>query len=119
VPILLLIAGIALFSTAAAWSVTTILSEAEKTKRINDAYDLQKWVAEKKTDISAMVVRGELSQSDAAALNRSLDTTASGASTIAANSAKQNKGFFAGLNSTLSLILLGGVGYYFLKNKNR
>lgn len=119
VPVLLLIAGIAIFSTAAAWSVSTILQEVEKTKRINESYDLQKWVADRKIDVGRMVTNGELSQSEANQIKKSLDATAENAGRIAENSAKKNKGFFAGLNSTLMLILAGGASYYFITKSKK
>lgn len=115
-PIILIIALIIILSSAAAWTISTITTEKEKTKRINDSYDLSKWIATKKQEVGMQVEQGQISQSTANGINKTLDDANATAQAIAANAAKNNKGVFGEIGDIVKWGVVGLIAYTFIKN---
>jgi len=114
-PVLLLIAGIAILAGATAYTVSTIVAETEKTKRINNSYELQKWVSEKKIEVAQLAASGQISSEAASGINGTLSTAAAIANQVAENSAKSS-GLFDGLSSAIKWGAVGLLSFLLLKN---
>lgn len=106
-PVIAIIAIIAVISGAAAWTISSITQETERTKRINDSYELQKWVAQKKIDVGVLVQNGSISQQTAAQVNQVLDQAAGQAVKVADQAAKQK----TSLGSIADIAKWGVIGY--------
>ncbi len=114
-----IIAIVAILAAATAWTITEILNQQQRTKQINDANELNKWVAQKKQEIAAQVNSGALTQPQAQAIYNTLDDATASANKIATN-ASQNTGLFGELTGLVKWGLLGYVvimGFGLLKNK--
>lgn len=116
-PVLLLIAIIAVLSAATAWTISTIISEKERTKRINDAYDLNKWVVDKKTQIAQQVAAGQISQQSADGINNTLDATAAVANKVAADASKTTGGTLSSIANILKWGVVGYLAYLLIPKK--
>lgn len=116
-PVLLIIIIVAILSAATAWTVTAVTSEKEKTKRINDSYDLTKWIATKKQEIALQVSSGQISQQSANGINSTLDNAAAVANNVATNAAKSK----TSLGSIADIAKWGVVGYlaYLFFNRSK
>lgn len=110
-PIILIIAVIAILATATAWTISTIVTEKEKTKKIADSYDMNRWIAGKKQEIAAMVEAGQISKTSADSIYKTLDDAAGVANSVAEKAAKNGKGLFDNLSSIAMWLALGAVGY--------
>lgn len=110
-PIILIIAIIAILATATAWTVSTIVTEKQKTQRIADSYDMNKWIAGKKQDVAGLVEQGQISQTAANSINKTLDDAAGVANSVAEKAAKNGKGLFDNLSSIAKWLALGAIGY--------
>lgn len=108
---ILLIAIIAILAGATAWSVSEIFAEKEKTKRINDSYDLQKWVAAKKAEVAA---NSAISSSDKQSIYKTLDAAASQAQAVA-KASLQDDSFLGNIKSIVKWGVVGLLGYHGLK----
>lgn len=108
-PVILIIAIIAIVAGATGWTIYAIQMEQEKTQRINDAYDLNKWVADKKVAIAQQVNQGVISQQQANDAIQTLDNASSVANKIALNASKNSEGGFLG--DTASIIKWGVIGF--------
>lgn len=118
-PILLIIAIIAIISAATAWTVNSILTEQQKTKRINDSYDLAKWIADKKTQLAQMVSAGTITQTQASAINSTLDQAAASGNAIAMQSSKPTTSIFDQVTSLVKWGIVGVIAWQGLKFLNR
>lgn len=108
---ILIIAAIAILAAATAWTIVTINEQKEATKRINDSYELNKWIAAKKQEIAAAATAGTITQQQATEINKTLDGAAAAANTIAENASEQSAGFFGSATSFLKWGLLGYIVY--------
>lgn len=117
-PVLLIIAIIAVLSAATAWTISSIVQEKERTKRINDAYDLNKWVVAKKVEIAQAVERGDISQQSANGINNTLDGAAALGNKIAESAAK-DKTTLGNVAEILKWGAIGYIGYLFLSRKKQ
>lgn len=115
-PILAIIAIVAVLAGAAGWTVQQIISEKEKTKRINDAYQMNQWVADKKIEVGQLAESGQISSSDAANINKTLDKAAETANNVAVQSTKNEKGLFGEIGDIVKWAAVGLVGYMLVKN---
>jgi len=106
-PVLVLIALVVVLSVAAAWTVNSIAAEREKTRRINDAYDLNKWIIEKKQEVAQQVSSGQISQQSANGITESLNTAANLANKIATDAAKPK----TMLGDLVNVLKWGAIGY--------
>lgn len=113
-PVLAVIAIVALLAGAAGWTVSAIISEKEKTKRINDSYELNKWVAEKKIQVGSMVEQGTLSPSAASTINKQLDAAAEAGNSVAERESA-NKGIFGNIADIVKWGVLGLIGFQAIK----
>jgi hypothetical protein len=110
IPVLLVLAGVALLGGTAAWTVASIQQEREKTKRINDAYDLHRWVAERQIEVSRLAAEGKISNAAADNINKTLANAASSATKVADQAAKNSGGLFGDLASIVKYGVLGVAG---------
>lgn len=117
IPVIAIIVIIAILAGATAWSVTAVNIEKEKTKQINDSYELQKWVANRKIEVAQLAERGEISAVSADSINRTLDAAARSAQQVAQDAAK-DKGIFGNIATILQWGVIGYLGYLFL-NRNK
>lgn len=117
-PVVAIIIIIAVLSGVTAWTVSSIATEREKTKRINDSYDLQKWIVTKKQEIAQQVTAGKISAQSAAGINSSLDAAASQAAKIADNASK-NKTIFGDVATIAKWGVLGYVAFLFSKQLSK
>lgn len=106
-PVILIILIVVILSAATAWTISSIQSEKEKTKRINDSFELTKWIATKKQEIAMQVASGAISQSSADDINKTLDEAAKAANTVANNAAKPTGGI---LSDITTIVKWGVVG---------
>jgi hypothetical protein len=120
-PIILIIAALAILSGVASWTIISIASEQEKTKRINDAYNLAQWIAAKKQEIASQVAAGMLSSSAAESIYNTLDAAAAVGNKIATESSKTSTGFLGEVGGLVKWGVVGLVAYGALQliNKNR
>jgi hypothetical protein len=116
-PILAVIAIVALLAGAAGWTITAIMTEKEKTKRINDAYELNKWVANKKVEVGAMVEQGSLSETQASDIYKQLNAAAETGNKVAEQESK-NKGLFGDIADIVKWGVLGLIGFQAVKMIN-
>ena len=110
-PIILIIAIIAILATATAWTISTIVTEKEKTQRISDAYDMNRWIAGKKQDVAGLVDTGQISKTAADSIYKTLDDAAGIANSVAQKAADQGKGLFDNLSSIAKWLAIGAIGY--------
>jgi hypothetical protein len=83
----------AIAAVVATWSITAIVTEVQKTKRITASFDFQKWAAEHKLRLAQEAQAGNISQADAAALSQQADQASKNAGNVAANTAASNSMF--------------------------
>jgi hypothetical protein len=112
IPIILIIAIILILASATAWTVSTVLTEAEKTKRINDSFELNKWIADKKLEVAAAVTAGTISSSAANEIYKTLDAAASVGNKVAVESTKETDSIFKSIGSLLQWGVIGLGVYY-------
>ena len=112
VPIILIIAIILILASATAWTVSTVLTEAEKTKRINDSFELNKWIADKKLEVAAAVTAGTISNSQANEIYKTLDAAAAVGNRVAVESTKETDSIFKSIGSLLQWGVIGLGVYY-------
>lgn len=115
-PVLVIILLIAITSGAAAWTIVAIASEQQRTKRINDSYELQKWVVAKKQEIAVQAQAGTISQQSAASINATLDSAAQAALKVA-NDAAKGKDIFGNVADILKWGAIGYLAYIFFKSR--
>lgn len=106
-PVLVIIAIIAVISGAAAWTISSIAVEREKTKRINDSYELQKWVATKKQEVAQQQQSGAISKQSADSIIQTLDSASAAALKVATDASK-DKGLFG---NAAEIVKWGAIGY--------
>jgi len=111
-PVILIIAIILILASATAWTVSTVLTEAEKTKRINDSFELNKWIADKKLEVAAAVTAGTITTSQASEIYRTLDEAASVGNKVAVESTKQTTSIFEQFGSLIKWGIVGLGVYY-------
>ncbi|RTL56237.1 MAG: hypothetical protein EKK37_17340 [Sphingobacteriales bacterium] len=104
---LLTIAIIAIIAAAAAWTITQINIERQKTNKLNASYDMQKWITEEKIRIAKEAKSGNLTEGQAQQLNANLDEAAQSAT----DTIKQNSKTGEGTQSMLSLAKWGLITY--------
>lgn len=112
-PLLAIIAIIAILAAATAWAVSAIITEQEKTKRINDAFELNKWVSDKKLQVSQQVQAGTISQQNANSVLSTLDAAAAAGNAVAKSSSK-DKSVFGDIGEIVKFGVLGLLGYMLL-----
>lgn len=108
IPILLIIAIIAILSAVAGWTIASILEEQEKTKRINDSYELNRWIAEKKLQVAQAATSGSITNAQAADINRTLDNAAAIGNKVATDSSTPGK---SALGEIGTIVKWGVVGF--------
>lgn len=118
-PVMVLIALVVVLSVAAAWTVNSIAAERERTRRINDSYDLNKWIIEKKQEIGMQVSSGQISQQSANDILVSLDQAANVANKIATDAAKPKTGLFGDIANVLKWAAIGYIGFMVVKSTNK
>jgi hypothetical protein len=106
-PIILIIVIILILASATAWTVASIIEEKEKTKRINDSFELQKFVADKKTEVAAMVQAGTISQAQADSINKTLSEAASAGIRVADKSTEKTGSVFGEIGTLVKWGVLG------------
>ncbi|MES3018582.1 MAG: hypothetical protein V4721_12415 [Bacteroidota bacterium] len=111
VPIILIIAIMAILSGVAGWTILAITTEREKTKRINDSYELNKWIATKKQEIAAQVTAGTLTTTQAQDVYKTLDSAAAVGNKVATESSKPTSGIFGEAKDLLKWGIIGLVAY--------
>ena len=111
IPVIALIAVIAVLGGATAWTVASIVQEREKTDRINSSYDLQKWVANKQTEVAQMAQEQKISVSAAQGINQTLSAAAAQAREVADKSSQQGGGLLSDVSSIVKWGVLGLLGY--------
>jgi hypothetical protein len=119
-PIILIIAIIAILAGAASWTITTIQAETEKTKRINDSFELLQFVADQKRQVAEKVAAGSLTQAQANEIYKTLDSAAAAGTKVAETSSQGGKSFFEDLTSLVKWGLLGYglyIGYNLIKKR--
>lgn len=114
-PVILIILIIVILSAATAWTISTIQAEREKTKRINDSFELNKWISNKKNDIASQVASGAISQGNADSIYKTLDDAAKAANTVANNAAKPDS-LFGNISSIVKWGVVGIIAVMLLKN---
>lgn len=122
VPIILIIGILAILGGVAGWTITAIATEREKTKRINDTYELNKWIAAKKQEIAAQVNAGTLSSTQAAGIYSTLDSAAAVGNKVATESTKPTAGLFGEVRDVLKWGIVGLIvytGYKLVTNNQR
>ncbi len=112
IPIILIIAIILILASATAWTVSTVLTEQEKTKRINDSFELNKWVADKKLEVAAAVTAGTISQTAASGIYKTLDDAAGIGNKVAVESTKNTDSIFKSIGGLLQWGVIG-LGIYY------
>ncbi len=115
----LIIAIIAIVAAATAWTITSIIDMQQRTKQINDTYELNKWVTAKKQEIAQQVTAGQITPAQASDINKTLDSAATAANKIA-NNASSSTGIFGEVTGLVKWGLLGYVvvmGMQLYKNK--
>jgi hypothetical protein len=110
-PIILIIGILAILGGVAGWTITAIATEREKTKRINDTYELNKWIATKKQEIAAQVNSGTLTSSQAAGIYSTLDAAANVGNKVATESTKPTAGLFGEVRDVLKWGIVGLIVY--------
>ena len=105
---LLLIGAIVILAGATAWTVSKIITEKEKTKRINDAFDVARWVDQKMIEVSA---DPNLSSSEKNKMLNELNETKKAALSIANKSTKSDKGLFDNLADIVKWGVVGLIVY--------
>lgn len=105
---LLVIAIIAIIAAATAWTVYAIATEREKTKRINDGYDVSKWVTTKMQEVAK---DPNISQADKTKILNTLKETSDTASNVVQNSSENTKSVFGEIGdiAKFGLIFLFGI----------
>lgn len=103
-----IIAIVAILAAATAWTITAIIDMQQRTKQINDTYELNKWVAQKKTEIAAQVNSGTMTPQQAQEVYKTLDSATDSANKIAAN-ASSSTGIFGEVTGLVKWGLLGYV----------
>lgn len=114
-PIILIIAIIAIIAAATAWSIDSILTEKEKTKRINDSFELMRWVADKKTEVAAMVTAGTITQTQAGGIYQTLDSAAAIGNKIAVQSSAPKQSIFAEVGTFVKWGVIGFLAWQGIK----
>lgn len=112
IPVIWVIALIA--AVAASWTIVEINKEWEKSKRINDANDVQKWVAEQMQIVAA---DPKISAEDKKRILKTLSDTADSASKVAEKSAEDEKGLFGEIGNILKWGIIGIVAMKVLDTK--
>ena len=118
VPVFLLIAIIVILAAATAWTISSIVTEKEKTKRINDSYELNKWVAQKKIDVAQLESSGQISSAQAGSIVKSLDESQKVANQVA-KSAQDQKSLFGEVGDIVKWGVLGYLAFLFVNSKNK
>jgi len=111
-----IIAWIVIGSIAAAWAVNNILTEYNKTARINAAYDVQKWVSEQQLKISQEVKAGSITKEQGDNLFKNLGQIAAGAIKNAEQASKPSGGLLSNIGDIvkwaaigMGIVLIAGV----------
>ena len=118
-PVLLLIAIIAILAGATAWTAADIAAEREKTRRINDAYELSKWIAAKKIELAKLVNSGQLTQSQAKEVTDGIDKAQTLANDVAKKASKETGGgLLANAATILKFSVVGYLAYLLLNKKS-
>lgn len=112
---LVIIAIIALLGATAAWTITAIATEKQKTKRINDAYDVQKFIA---TENARIMADPSLTQQQKDALIATNNKTAAAAQKIADDANKPTPGIFDKLQNLAMIGAAFFLGALILKRNN-
>lgn len=102
-----LIAWLIIGAVAISWSVSKILTEYNKTARLNASYDVQKWVQEQKVKIAKEVTAGTLTKEQAAQLNNELNQVNNNAAANAAAAAKNSESFMGELGNIVKWAAIG------------
>ena len=110
-PVFLLIGIIAILAGATAWTVSAIITEKEKTKRINESYQLAQWVANKKQEIAAQVTAGQISQAEANGIYSTLDKATATANQVANNASKPGSNIFSDMTGLIKWGVIGLIAY--------
>lgn len=116
---LLLLAVIAITTGAAAWTITKIATERNKTRRIIESYNATRWLTNKKTEVAAMAQAGTISQADKERIFNNLDNSLAAANAVAKETAKEERGIFDNLATIAQWGAIGLLGYTIIKETSR
>lgn len=110
---LLVIIVIAIVSAATAWTVYAIQTEREKTARINQAYDISKWVTQKMEQVAK---DPGISPSDKSKILDTLNDTAGTANQVITQSSENSKSIFGEMGDILkygviAIIIFKAIDY--------
>ena len=108
---ILLLAIVAITAGAVAWTVTEIATEREKTRRINESYEITRWLTAKKAEVAAMAEAGQISQEDKRRIFAGIDASLGAAQDVARQTAKPDQGIFDNLANIVKWGVLGLLGY--------
>jgi large-conductance mechanosensitive channel len=107
----LIIAIVAILAVATAWTIATINEQTQKTKQINDSFQLEEWVGSKKQELAAQVTAGTITQAQADDINKYLDGAASAANKIATTAAKNSEGTLQALGNIIKWAGITFLGF--------
>lgn len=110
-PVFLIIGVIAILASATAWTVSTIYTEKEKTRRINESYELTRWVTSKKVEVAQLATAGTITQSQAADINKTLDNATAVANKVAKDSSKPSTGLFGDITNLIKWGVYGVLAW--------
>lgn len=97
----------AIAAAVTAWSVSAIVTEVQKTKRITASFNFQSWAQEHKLRLAQEAQAGNISQADALALSTATDKAAAAAAKVAENSSKGSGGF----GDLSTMVKWGGITF--------
>jgi hypothetical protein len=111
IPVLLILGIVAILAVVASWTIQQVVDLQQKTKQINDSYELNEWVATKKEEIAQQVQAGKISQADADSINKNLDSAANSANIIATKAAEKSSSLLGSLGTILQWGVIGYVAF--------
>jgi hypothetical protein len=111
---LLIIAAVLILAAVTGWTIVEIAAMREKTKQINDSYNLSMWVANKKQEIAQQVTSGQISPDAAKTVIATLDQAQANADKVAQAAAKDNSsgGIFGNI---ATIVKWGAIGFIAVK----
>ena len=109
---LLTILLISIIAAAISWTVITITQEVAKVKKINAAFDMQKWISDQKLKLATAKTAGAITQGDYNEQIKSLDKAAELAGSVVTANSKGEPGIF---DKIQNLLLIGLGGYAFIQ----
>lgn len=111
----LIIAIVLIIAAAASWTIVSIMDQAEKTQRINDTYELGKWISQKKLEIAQAVRNGTITEGQAGEINKTLDNAQATATQVANNASKPGTSLIGDITKLVQWGVIGFVAFEGIK----